>query len=319
MLTDEKNILVTGGAGFIGSHICASLVKEGYQVFMVDNLSTGLRENIPKRVEFIHGDVGDPSFIQTLSKYRFSKIYHVAGQSGGESSYDNPVYDLRSNTQSTLLLLGLCREVGCNQFVFTSTFSVYGNVAAGSKARETTEAAPNSFYAVGKLASEKYLRIYSEQFGVNSLVLRLPSIYGPGQNLEFLKQGIVSIYLGQAINKESILVKGSPKRFRDLLHVSDIISFLEGFDFAHFKGFEIVNLCSGSATTVEEIINLIQRFLPHEVPVEYKGGTPGDVFGVLGDNGKALRDHNWSPQIRPDEGIRAMVGWAASKSKGRSE
>ena len=164
-------------------------------------------ENIPEGVTFIQGDCQDEQTIQSLEKYEFEAIFHIAGQSSGEISFDDPVYDLQTNAQSTLLLLKLALKVGCKKFVYASTMSVYGD-KPDAPVEEDTTLNPKSFYGVGKVASEHYLRIYA-QYGVNSVALRLFNVYGPGQNMENLRQGMVSIFLAQAFENKHIHVKGS--------------------------------------------------------------------------------------------------------------
>ena len=122
-----RKYLVTGAAGFIGSSIAKELIRLGNQVVTVDNLSTGNKNFIPEGVSFIEGNCQDPKIIKVLSSYKFDAIYHIAGQSSGEISFENPVYDLQTNGQSTLQLLNLARVIGCNKFIYASSSSVYGS------------------------------------------------------------------------------------------------------------------------------------------------------------------------------------------------
>ena len=213
--------LVTGAAGFIGSALAKSLIEEGSEVVTIDNLSTGFRSNIPDGVVFLEGDCQDQKILDQLHSNKFDAIYHIAGQSSGEISFDDPVYDLQTNTQSTLQLLQLCRQTDCKKVIYASSMSVYGQVP-DEPIDETWKARPQSFYGVGKLASEHYLRIF-RQFGIATASLRLFNTYGPGQNLENLRQGMVSIFLAQALRDKRIHVKGSPDRFRDFVYIDDVV------------------------------------------------------------------------------------------------
>ena len=176
-----KNILVTGGAGFIGSHLINRLLEEGGNVTIIDNLTTGFKKNIPLEATFIKGDCGDYKVYRKIKKQKFDAIFHIAGQSSGEVSFDDPIYDINSNTSSTILLLKFALKIGCKRFIFASTMSVYG-VKSNSPVKESSKTLPESFYGISKLASENYLRIF-ENYGIKYTSLRLFNVYGPGQNM----------------------------------------------------------------------------------------------------------------------------------------
>ena len=305
------NYLVTGAGGFIGSAIAKQLIKCGHSVITIDNFSTGYRENVPQGVEIIEGDVASASLIKSLSNKKFDAIFHIAGQSSGEVSFENPVYDLQTNTQSTLLLLKLAQNSSCKNFIYASSMSVYGDVENNFSISERYRTLPKSLYAVGKMASENYMRIFSEQYGLTCTALRFFNVYGVGQNLKNLKQGMASIYLAMALKDKHILVKGSKDRFRDFVYIDDVVSAV----MASLKinsGFSIYNVCTGKPTKVEEVINEIKKNLDYSISVEYLDGTPGDQFGIFGDNSKILQDLKWSPRYSFSNGIKEMVNWAMS-------
>ena len=187
-----KTYLVTGAAGFIGAAIAKRLIQSGHRVVSIDNMSTGFRDSIPEGVEMIEGACHDPKVIEEVSKHKYDCVMHVAGQSSGEISFDDPVYDLQTNCQSTLQLLKMCMDQGCNNFIYASTMSVYGDKDI-QPVGEQVSLTPKSFYAVGKIASENYLRNYSK-LGIRSTALRLFNVYGPGQNLSNLRQGMAVSY-----------------------------------------------------------------------------------------------------------------------------
>ena len=203
-----KNILITGVAGFIGSKIAECLIHQGFSITGIDNLKTGCIENIPEGVNFINGDCANQEIFQkkTFQGVNFHTIIHFAGQSSGEISFDDPIQDLSDNCVSTLNLLQLARKISCKRFIYASSMSVYGE-AQVEPVDENHATKPLSMYAVGKLASENYLKIY-EQYGISSVSLRLFNTYGPGQNMSNFRQGMVSIYLAQALEKKVSLSKG---------------------------------------------------------------------------------------------------------------
>lgn len=302
-----KKYLVTGAAGFIGSAIAKKLVTAGHEVYTIDNLRTGHEFNIPKGVHFIKGNVQDQESIAQLSEIKMDAIFHIAGQSSGEISFEDPVYDLQTNTQSTLLLLDYARKTGCTQFIYASTMSVYGDQDI-LPVKEAYHPNPKSFYAVGKLASENYLKIFSE-YGINCTAIRLFNVYGPGQNMDNLKQGMISIFLAQALNESKILVKGSVDRFRDFVYIDDVVdAFIKALDCK--IGYEVVNVASGVKTTVAQVLNSIEHQFDNTLEIEIKGGTKGDQFGIYADNTKAKEVLHCEPQVDFKKGFELMFNWA---------
>lgn len=300
--------LVTGAAGFIGGAVAQNLLAAGHEVVVVDNLTTGFRGNIPIGAIFIEGDCQDETLYERLPKRDYAAIYHIAGQSSGEISFDNPVYDLQTNAQSTLLLLKLALKTGCRRFLYAGTMSIYGD-QPDAPVPESASSFPKSFYGVGKLASEHYLRIYA-QYGIDSVSLRLFNVYGPGQNMENLRQGMVSIYLAQAIKNRHIHVKGSPDRFRDFVNITDVVDAFQLLERAPVKGFAVYNIATGVRTTVSELVESICAQMPYEVSVQYEGATPGDMFGITADCGAIAGEFGWNAKVGLDEGLKQMIQWA---------
>jgi len=302
--------LVTGAAGFIGGAVAQNLLAAGHEVVVIDNLTTGFRGNVPGGAIFIEGDCQDETLYERLPKRDYAAIYHIAGQSSGEISFDNPVYDLQTNAQSTLLLLKLALKTGCRRFLYAGTMSIYGD-QPDAPVPESASTLPKSFYGVGKLASEHYLRIYA-QYGIDSVSLRLFNVYGPGQNMENLRQGMVSIYLAQAIKNRHIHVKGSADRFRDFVNITDVVDAFRFLESAPVKGFAAYNIATGVGTTVRALVESIRVHLPYEVSVQYEGKTPGDMFGITADCGAIAREFGWSAKVGFNEGLKQMVQWALS-------
>jgi UDP-glucose 4-epimerase len=303
-----KTYLVTGAAGFVGAALATFLIKNGNKVVTVDNLSTGFESSIPDGVVFYKGNVQDKSLIEQLEKYTFDCIFHIAGQSSGEISYDDPVYDLQTNTQSTLLLLKLAKKVHCRKFIYASSMSVYGDFLNGS-VNEEVKLFPKSFYGIGKMASENYLRIY-EEHEISCTSLRLCNIYGPGQNLSNMRQGMVSIFVKQALSDNKIVVKGSKDRFRDFIYIDDVVRGFYELEKRNTTTYECYNLTSNEKTTVGELTSIIKDVVGNNTKILFDGSTPGDQFGVYGDNSKVLRETNWKITINLREGLSKMIFWA---------
>jgi UDP-glucose 4-epimerase len=310
-----RKALVTGGAGFIGSHLSKRLLAENWQVCIIDNLSTGFKSNIPDGAEFIFLDISEDDFINNLPKMRFDAVFHLAAQSSGEISFDNPEYDLKTNCLSTLMLLDWCLKSKINRFIYTSSMSIYGDQEI-QPVKEDAQPKPKSFYGVGKLASESYLSIYSK-LGINATALRLFNVYGPGQNMENLRQGMVSIYMAYILRKDQILVKGSPDRYRDFVYIDDVIeAYMKCLDNPATFG-KTYNVASGKKIYVRDLLHAELKafeYNPLSYPIKYSGSTPGDTFGIFADIEAIKKDTSWEPMVSLSEGLKLMSEWALATS-----
>ena len=302
----NKNFLVTGCAGFIGSAVAKRLIDEGSKVVTIDNLSTGSISNIPKEVTLIEGDCSDQKIVRTLKKFQFEAILHLSGQSSGEISFENPLYDLRSNAFSTLLLLEYAMNHNCRKIIYASSMSVYGN-QPNLPVNEESYLDPLSLYAVGKIASENYLKIYSAR-GMSNTSLRLFNVYGPGQNRLNLKQGMISIYLAQAFNNKKIIVKGSRKRIRDFVYIDDVVeSFVRILNNKNSSNYQCYNISTGLKTSVDQVIKKIINLLPFDVEIEFTESTPGDQNNIYGESKKFQNDYGKISFTKVDEGLTKVI------------
>lgn len=305
-----KTDLVTGAAGFIGAEVARKLITQGRQVITIDNLSTGTEEHIPEGTIFIKGNTFDQEVIAALGKYEIENIYHIAGQSGGITSYDDPVYDMDSNIKSTLLLLDYAVKHQCKSFVYASSMAVYGDENE-CPIKETDKIKPKTFYGIGKMASENYMRLYADQFGLKCTALRFCNIYGPGQNMGNLRQGMVSIFLSQAIEDRHIHVMGSEKRFRDFVYIDDVVkACIMAANGAEDEKFQVYSIATNIRTEVGELVQMIQGALPFDITVEYKGSTPGDQFGVYCSYDRMKESLGWVPETDLQTGLKKMAKWA---------
>ena len=209
------------------------------------------------------------------------------------------------------MLLDYAAKTGCTKFIYASSMSVYGN-SEKQPVHENMTLHPTSFYAVGKLASEHYLRIYSK-FGINTTALRLFNVYGPGQNLRNLRQGMVSIYLAQAMKNKKVVVKGSGDRFRDLVYIDDVVDAFYKTLSIQKIGYNCYNIGSGEKYSVSNIINKINNLFNNSLEIEFVESTPGDMFGIYSDSSLAERELTWKANVRFEEGIERMFDWACKK------
>tara|TARA_B110000902_G_scaffold179452_1_gene203412 strand:- start:10415 stop:11338 length:924 start_codon:yes stop_codon:yes gene_type:complete len=302
------NYLVTGAAGFIGAAVTKKLLADGHNVVSIDNLSTGTIESIPKGTVFIEGDCSAPEVYTKIPQHQYHAILHIAGQSSGEISFDDPIYDIRTNTESTLLLLKFALKNSCKRFIYAGTMSVYGD-KQDRPIKEDEECNPQSFYGVGKLASEHYMRIY-EQYGINSTSLRLFNVYGPGQNLNNMRQGMVSIFMAQMINNHSILVKGASERYRDFVFIDDVVNiFIKAID-EKMSFNKVINVGTGVKTTIKQLLAALCDLHNETVQVEYKGNTSGDVHGIFASIDELERVFGLTSLTKFKVGLEQMYKWA---------
>lgn len=277
----KNGVLITGVAGFIGSHVARRFLSEGYDVTGVDDMSGGKAENIPAGIKFIKEDLALKSTIDKLPK-DCKIILHLAGQSSGEISYDDPVADLEKNVVSTLNLIKYGIKNNAERIVYASSMSVYGNVP-DEPVHEACQPKPLSGYGVGKLASEGYLRVYQDKLPF--VALRMFNVYGPGQDLSNHRQGMVSIYLSQAINSGKIEVKGSLSRYRDFIYIDDVVeTWFRSATNPDVKN-ATINVGTGLRTTIEELLTKICENIP-DSDYFVNGSTPGDQNGIYANNAR---------------------------------
>ncbi len=302
--------LVTGGAGFIGSHLARRLLEGGHTVVVVDNLSTGKRENIPAGAEFLKLDLARPDFMKNLPDRKFDAVCHLAAQSSGAVSAEKPLYDMQVNAMSTLLLSRWCLERDVPRFLYASSMAIYGEPETLPVA-ETSSCLPLSYYGVSKLTSEHVLRLAAIE-GLRFTSFRMFSVYGPGQNMGNLKQGMVSIFLAYVLKNKPIPVKGSLDRFRDFVYIDDVVdAWIKALN-NPVADDKFYNLGSGSPTTVRELIAAIIvacGYDPGKYPVYKVEPTPGDQFGLCADISRAMSDLGWSPTVALADGLTRMVNW----------
>lgn len=300
------HVLVTGGAGFIGSAVASRLLDDGIPVTVVDDLSTGFKHNVPPGANFIVGDLCDDKVLAALPR-SITHMVHMAAQSSGEISFENPVVDACANTLATLKVLGWCSDNSVQKFIYASSMNVYGAVS-DEPIDETFATKPESFYGVSKMAAEQYVRLYADM-GLSSVILRLFNVYGPGQNMINLKQGMISIYCSYAASGDHIIVKGSDQRFRDFVYIDDVVDgVIRALEYQ--PSFAIFNLCTGKRTTVRELITKICDFFDDpDIGYRVVDGTPRDQFGIYGSFEKAQVKLGWKPKVSLDVGLGRMVNW----------
>ena len=300
-----KTVVVTGVAGFIGSRVAARMAAEGFEIVGVDDLSSGKQSNVPSSIDFIQGNLADTQTISKLPKAA-EFVLHLAGQSSGEMSFDDPVADLEKNTISTLNLIRYGIAINASKLVYASSMSVYGNVP-DAPISEDEHVAPLSCYGVGKLAAENYLNVFCKQ--LPSVSLRMFNVYGPGQDMTNLRQGMVSIYLAQALRSKHIVVKGSLDRFRDFIYIDDVVDAWFRVATLEDIGSNTINIATGDRTTVAQVLEAVQSHVVGTT-VEVADSTPGDQNGIYADTNRMRSLLGMSDLVKLADGIKRFSDFA---------
>ena len=301
----RKNILVTGCAGFIGSAISKKLIDNKYNVFGIDNLSTGKKKNIPKNLKFVVGSCNDQKTLNKFKNINFFSIIHLAGKVGSEISSYNPLMDCENNILATLKLLELAKKTRCNHFIYASSMSVYGDLAA-KPVSENHNCNPKSYYGISKLASENYIKI-SQNKKLKSTILRLFTVYGPGQNLDNPMQGMISIYLHQIMKNKKLIIKGSDKRVRDFIYIDDLTNFFMKI-IGNKKFFnQTLNVGTRKKYTIKVDIKKLKIITKINFPVIFKKSTPLDQFYIFPNIKKLKKFINVKSFKSLDEGLNRLV------------
>tara|TARA_B110000263_G_C15300354_1_gene507665 strand:- start:721 stop:1653 length:933 start_codon:yes stop_codon:yes gene_type:complete len=308
-------VIVTGGAGFIGSHLVKRLLSLGHEVVVVDNFSSGNRGNVPLGIDCIEIDLSISDFPTKLPDGKCDAICHLAAQSAGALSAEKPLYDLQTNAMSTLLLSRWCIDQGISRFLYASSMVTYGN-SDNSPVSEDELCVPRSYYGVSKLTSEHLLRLASVD-GLNVTSLRMFSVYGPGQDLGNVQQGMVSIFLSYMLRGVEVPVTGSLERFRDFVYVEDVVdAWVSALNMSHTPR-QSYNLGSGYGTSVRDLLSslLVALNFSRDYPIRELEGNSSDQFGLYADISNANKDLGWQPKTNLDDGLKAMIDWARSAVK----
>ncbi len=307
-------VLVTGGAGFIGSAVARRLIADGHHVVVVDDLSTGYRENVPPESEFLELDLSQPASFKALQSGDVDAVCHLAAQSSGAVSEEDPGRDFQVNVLATLLLVRWCLARGITQFLYASSMAVYGDSAVPMS--EDAACIPKSHYGVSKLTSEHLLRLAVRQ-GIKCTSLRMFSVYGPGQNLANLKQGMASIYLAYMLRGVPVPVTGSLDRIRDFIYIDDVVEVWMRALLSPRTPSAVYNLGSGMPVTVRELLAELRRALnlPADYPIIEQVGSEADQQVTIAETTRVCGDFAWRPQVDLKEGLKRMACWARTATQ----
>lgn len=298
-----SRIAVTGGAGFIGSHLAEGLTALGHQVLVVDNLSTGQRVNVPADAEFVCLDILDDRFVETIRRFRPEAVYHHAAQVSVGHSLRDPLRDARVNILGTLNVLEASVRCGARKLVYASSAAVYG-MPETEKIIESHPARPLSYYGISKHTPEHYLEAYARLHGLDYTILRYSNVFGSRQNSNG-EGGVVSIFADKLLSGARPVIFGNGQQTRDFIHVRDIVSANAAA--LERGGGRTMNVSRGASTSVNSLLQLMCRLSGRPFNPVYEPARPGDIEHSLLDNEQAVRELGWSPRITLEDGLQETL------------
>ena len=298
-------ILLTGGAGFIGSHVADHLLEHGHEVAVVDNLSSGKRENLPEGAAFFEEDIRRSGCEGVIREFRPDALCHQAAQMDVRRSVREPDFDAEVNVIGTVRLLENCVRQGVSKVVFASTGgAVYGEQEA-FPASEDHPHYPVSPYGVSKLACERYLHYYGVQYGLSYVALRYANVYGPRQDPHG-EAGVVAIFCGNLAEKRFSRINGTGEQTRDYIYVEDVaranVLSLEG---APSSG--AYNIGTGEETSVNHLYEMLMNISGRDLPPEYGPAKPGEQLRSSVDPTLAARVMGWRPEVGLTDGLKETL------------
>lgn len=307
-----QKFLVTGCAGFIGSHVTESLLNFGATVYGIDNLNTGSLKNIQQilknpHFEFIKADFCNKKILEKLVN-KVDYIYHAAVRGLGLST-DNPLLELKVNIEGTLCLLELMRKSKVKRLVFASSASVYGN-AAHLPEKETDPTFPLSPYGVSKLAAERYVVAYYHLYDLPTCALRYFNIYGPRQRWDSLYGGVISIFLNNALRNKPLPIYGDGKQTRDFTYIDDAVkATISAFEKTDILG-KVINISAGKEYTIRKLAQMVKKISGKELKIQHGDKRLIDnISRRFGNISLAKEILNYSPATSLEEGLKKTYQW----------
>ncbi len=311
-MADPQRVLVTGGAGFIGSHLVDALVGDGHDVVVLDDLETGFRENVHPGARLTIGSVADPDAVHDAMA-GCALVFHQAAHKAVLRSVEHPLPTDTVNTHGTLTVLEAARDLGVRRIVHASSSSVYGG-AAPLPTPEDAPLRPRSPYAVSKLAAEEYCRVFAELYGLETVALRYFNVYGPRQRPDATYAAVIPLFTDALLNGRAPVVHGDGLQSRDFTYVSDVVDANRAAARAPADSCSgrVYNVAAGNEWTLLDILRVLGDLLETRPEPQFTDPRAGDVRHSRADAAAAARDLGFRATITLDEGLRRTVDWLRS-------
>jgi len=301
--------LVTGGAGFIGSHITEELVRRGHQVRVADNLSTGKRSNLDhvSGVEFLEGDLADLDVAHRAVR-GCDYVLHQAAIPSVPRSVKDPIGSNRANVDATVTVLVASRDAGVKRLVFAGSSSAYGNTPTLPK-REDMPSSPLSPYALQKVVGEQYLQLFTRLYGLETVSIRYFNVFGPRQDPSSPYSGVISVFASALIENRAPKIYGDGEQTRDFTYVANVVDGVLRACEAPGASGEIINVATGGRISLNELFRTMRDLVGGSVEPIYEPERAGDVRDSQADITKARTILNYEPIVSFEEGLRRTVEW----------
>jgi UDP-glucose 4-epimerase len=307
------NVLVTGGAGFIGSHLVDALVEDGHSVRVLDDLFSGFEENVDPRAELAVATVADADAVRAAVE-GVEVVFHQAAHRAVLRSVEDPLATDMANVHGTLTILKAAADAGVRRVVYASSSSVYGG-AERLPTPESIPTVPRSPYAVSKLTGEHYCRVLSELYGLETISLRYFNVYGPRQRPDSAYAAVIPLFIDALRRGEPPTVHGDGRQSRDFTYVSDVVAAnlaAAGAPDEASRG-GAYNVAGGTAHSLLELLEVLGRILEVEPAPVHTDPRPGDVRHTRADPSAARRDFGFECKVDFEDGLRRTAEWFASR------
>lgn len=307
-------IIVTGGAGFIASHIVDALVEEGHKVAVLDNFSTGSRDHLNDGADNVQADILSPDAAALFRRFEPEAVIHHAAQIDVQTSLSQPLLDAQVNILGTIAMLELCRELGVRKFVYASSAAVYGTPHY-LPVDEKHPLRPLSFYGISKHTPEHYIEAFSALYGLDYTILRYANVYGIRQDPKG-EGGVVSVFVDRLLNNRTPAIFGDGEQTRDFIYVKDIVS--ANLAALRKTGSGLYNISRNEQTTVNALLRTMCDLLGHPFSPEYREPRAGDIVHSRLDNRAAIAELGWKPVYGLREGLKETCDYYALQRKAGS-
>ena len=305
-------VLVTGGAGFIGSHLMRKLLAEGAEAVALDNLSFGRRENLLPEMELVEADVLGDELDQVVAAGHFDAIVHLAGQTLVGTSIEDPATDAEQNILATIRVLEAARKNGVSRVIFSSTAASYGDVLESElPIKEAHKLSPMSFYGLSKVTVEQYLELYHRIFGLDYVVLRFANVYGERQG-DGGEGGVISIFTKSIAAGNEITIFGDGEQTRDFVYAGDIAAGLWAALHTATPN-AAYNLSTQTETSLRELVNILSNIAGRRIEPKYGSERAGDIYKSMLSNARARRGLGWKPAVSLEDGLRRTYEYFVNK------